>query len=120
MCDDLNTPRALAAALVGLKAAEREQNLSKDDGAAVTDWLDKVNRLLGIVAHDNVANLVAAAQIEADSEGDDAAEIESLIEQRNAARAAKDWSRADELRDELAERGIELKDGPEGTTWKRL
>ncbi len=50
---------------------------------------------------------------------DDAAEIESLIAERNAARKDKDFARADTVRDQLAAMGIEIKDGPEGTTWTR-
>jgi len=44
-------------------------------------------------------------------------EIEDLIQQRNQARAAKDWARADAIRDELLKKQIELKDSPIGTTW---
>ena len=47
------------------------------------------------------------------------AEIEALIAAREAARKAKDWKRSDELRDELAKRGIELKDTPDGVKWLR-
>ncbi len=50
----------------------------------------------------------------------DAAVIEARIEERNAARAARDWSAADRIRDELVEMGIELHDGPDGTTWTRV
>jgi len=46
-----------------------------------------------------------------------AATIESLIEERNQARLAKDWARGDAIRSGLLEKNIELKDGPEGTTW---
>ena len=49
--------------------------------------------------------------------GDDA--IETLIEERNQARAGKDFARADEIRDQLAEQGIILEDGADGTTWRR-
>ncbi len=49
---------------------------------------------------------------------DDAA-IEALIEERNAARADKDFTRADEIRDDLASQGVLLEDGAQGTTWKR-
>ncbi|MEW6224515.1 MAG: cysteine--tRNA ligase [Chloroflexota bacterium] len=42
-----------------------------------------------------------------------------LLAERDAARAARDWARADALRDELAAMGIELHDGPAGTTWSR-
>ncbi len=46
------------------------------------------------------------------------ADINDLINQRNEARNAKDWQKADELREQLHNMGIELLDGPEGTSWK--
>ena len=52
------------------------------------------------------------------SDSVDADEIEGLIEQRNTARKSRDFATADRIRDELAERGIELEDGPEGTRWR--
>jgi len=50
--------------------------------------------------------------------GDDS-EILALIAQREDARKNKDYAESDRLRDQLAELGIEIKDGPKGTTWKR-
>ncbi len=47
----------------------------------------------------------------------DPAEIDKLIAQRNEARSAKDWALSDQIRDHLFELKIELKDGPEGTSW---
>ena len=46
-------------------------------------------------------------------------EIEKLIEERQAARKAKDFARADAIRDELLEKGIILKDTREGVQWKK-
>ena len=46
--------------------------------------------------------------------------IESLIAEREAARAGRDFARADAIRDELAERGIVLEDSAGGTRWKRI
>jgi cysteinyl-tRNA synthetase len=55
-----------------------------------------------------------------DVEGELTAEdIEVLIGNRNAARAAKDFAAADAIRDELAAAGIQIEDGPDGTTWRR-
>ena len=48
------------------------------------------------------------------------AEIERLIEERRKARANKDWAAADAARDALKVMGIELEDGPSGTTWHRI
>jgi cysteinyl-tRNA synthetase len=45
-------------------------------------------------------------------------EILRLIEQRNDARKEKDWNRADDLRNDLLDRGIVLEDTPSGTLWK--
>ena len=45
-------------------------------------------------------------------------EIERLVQERTAARKARDFKRSDEIRDMLLARGIELLDGPQGTTWK--
>ena len=45
--------------------------------------------------------------------------IETQIAARNTARANKDWAESDRIRDELAEQGILLEDGPKGTTWRR-
>jgi len=47
------------------------------------------------------------------------AEIESLIQQRLAARAAKNWAESDRIRDELKARGVLLEDGKGGTSWRR-
>ena len=47
-------------------------------------------------------------------------EIENLIAERQAARKAKDFARADEIRGLLLEKGIELKDTREGVKWKRI
>jgi len=47
----------------------------------------------------------------------DEAAIQALIKERYASRAAKNWARSDEIREGLLAQGIELKDGPDGTTW---
>ena len=51
-------------------------------------------------------------------EGITPGEIEALIDERNSARAEKNWERADEIRDELDSKGILLEDKADGTVWK--
>ena len=48
----------------------------------------------------------------------DIAKIDSLIEERKLSRESKDFSRADEIRDELTKLGIEIEDTPKGTIWR--
>jgi cysteinyl-tRNA synthetase len=52
--------------------------------------------------------------------GPDEAEVERLVAERTAARAARDFARADAIRDELAAAGVELEDGAGGTRWRRV
>jgi cysteinyl-tRNA synthetase len=47
------------------------------------------------------------------------AKVAPLIEARAAARGRKDFAESDRIRDELLAMGVEIKDGPEGTTWTR-
>jgi len=48
----------------------------------------------------------------------DVARVEALIAERNRARDERDWARADALRDELADMGVQIQDGPNGTEWR--
>lgn len=108
--DDLNTPAALA----GIHAVADAVFAADKDGDAVAvrvgvGALRTAGRLLGILQHD------PAVWFQGD--GDDA--IDALIDERNAARANKDFARADEIRDQLSAQGIVLEDGAGGSTWRR-
>ncbi len=79
--------------------------------------LKKLGRIMGILQEDakkyladKKAKMLAELAIDENT-------IIDLIEKRYAARAAKDWARSDEIRDQLLSQQIELKDGAEGTTW---
>src|SRR3984957_7027371 len=106
--DDLNTPLALT----GLHELLAE--LNKADAA------DKPRIKAELVASGALLGLLQQAP-EAWLKGGqgDSADIEALIDQRNAARKSRDFAEADRIRTELAIRGILLEDGPQGTTWRR-
>jgi cysteinyl-tRNA synthetase len=104
--DDLSTPRALAE-LWGLL-----RDASIEPGAALALVFD-MDRVLGLGLEDGLKG----EKIPED--GDLAGEIEGLIAERIAAKKAKDFARADSIRQGLKERGIILEDGPAGTTWRR-
>ncbi len=107
--DDLNTPLALAA--MHDLMTELNKTTGTADQARLKGELLAGGAVLGLLQRDPEAWL----------KGDDreAAEIEALIAQRNAARKARDFSEADRIRNALAIRGILLEDGPNGTTWRR-
>ena len=102
--DDLNAPRALAVAQEvarrgDLTPAERRALLEDFDG-----WLG--------------LELLSAELPERAQESDP--RIEALLERRQAARGARDFTEADRIRDQLAEEGVVIEDTPEGPRWKRM
>jgi cysteinyl-tRNA synthetase len=103
LCDDLNTPLAISH-LHGLADAA----LAGDAGAAA--GLRAAGGLLGLLQADPAAWFHGTG---------DSGAIEQAIADRLAARAARDWARADAIRAELAAQGVLLEDGPHGTTWRR-
>jgi cysteinyl-tRNA synthetase len=110
LSDDLNTPLALTgvhAAADAVFAAEKESDAAGLMVAIAS--LRAAGSLLGLLEHD--------PHVWFQGDGDEA--IDALIEERNAARADKDFARADEIRDELDAQGIVLEDGAGGTTWRR-
>ncbi|MBI5707215.1 MAG: cysteine--tRNA ligase [Armatimonadetes bacterium] len=118
MCDDLNTSVALAKALEGTRVILREADtMSKASAGSAKRFLESINGLLGIVRHDR-----AVAEFEfggsAAASRPDEAHIQAKIVERAEAKKAKDFARADAIRKELDEQGIELRDSPEGTTWR--
>ena len=108
--DDLNTPTALAA----LNGLARQLSDAETDRAALAASLKASGARLGLLQQDPHAWFEARRQ----TVDVDESEIRVLIDQRNQARKYRDFATADRIRDELAERGIELRDGPEGTTWE--
>jgi cysteinyl-tRNA synthetase len=121
LSDDLNTARALAAVFDLL----REANIAMDkgefrqgDGPAVQKFLNSFGRVFAVMEDDDAAKLRALGFGGETGPGD--AEIEKLIAEREAARKRRDFTSADRIRKELADRGILLEDSRDGSVrWKR-
>lgn len=108
MNDDFDTPRALAALFSFIKHINIELGqglLSTEDIRLI---LDKLRAL------DTVLNILPPISTEL------SVDLQQLIQGREAARREKDWQRADELRNELLAKGIEVEDTSSGTIWKRV
>jgi len=104
--DDLNTPRALAELW----------DLARDSA------IEPQAALAAVFDMDEALGLGLRSVLDAPTQPEDEAftrEIETIITQRAEAKKAKDFDRADSLRDSLKERGIILEDGPGGTAWRR-
>jgi cysteinyl-tRNA synthetase len=106
--DDLNLPQGIGLVFELI----REANAALDEGrvgesghAGLRALIDEVDAHLDVIGADEPGL---------------ADEVERLIAEREAARAARDFARADRLRDELRERGIALEDSKEGVRWKRV
>ncbi|OJX78359.1 cysteine--tRNA ligase [Magnetospirillum sp. 64-120] len=113
--DDLNTPLAISHLheLVGsLNKAE-----SVADKAAAKGALLAAGHALGVLLQAPEAWF--KWQPEGAALGPDEAEIETLIQARLEARKSKNFAEADRIRKHLADCGVVLEDGPQGTTWKR-
>jgi cysteinyl-tRNA synthetase len=110
MNDDFGTPEAMAV----LFDLASEANRTRDP--QVSGWLKALGGVLGLLQDDPQTWLQAGAGEGALSEGD----IQALIEQRQAAKQAKDFAQADAVRKQLLSQGVALKDGPQGTTWERV
>ncbi|KYG33955.1 cysteine--tRNA ligase [Alkalihalobacillus trypoxylicola] len=108
MDDDFNTANGISVLFDLVKEANiylREQQTNKEVLEAFISQLDELAGVLGIVLEQQEEIL--------------AEEIEQLIAERNEARKNKDFSRADEIRDFLKEKGIILEDTAQGVRWKR-
>ena len=108
MDDDLNTADGIAAVFdlvstINTEIINKEVSLNVCKKAA--EMFDELTGVLGLV-YNRKSNDI-----------DD--DIEKLIEERQNARANKDWATADKIRDELKARGIILKDTPQGVTWTK-
>ena len=110
MNDDLNTPEALSTLFGLAKLINNSQNVQEQSMYSST--MKELGQVLGLLHENSDAFLQYGASLSDD-------EIETQIQQRNEARKANDFQKADQIRDDLAEQGILLDDSTEGTTWKK-
>ncbi len=109
LCDDVNTPRALAA--LHQLAADLRRAESPKEVREQRERLLAGGWLLGLLARQPSAYFQDAPQV-------DAAAVERLVAEREAARKARNFQRADAIRAELAAQGIALEDTRHGTRWR--
>ncbi len=112
LCDDINTPAAFAI-LAGLADAARQANTDADRYRSKAALLGAAH-LIGLLHEDAEAwfkQTETGAAI-------DPAWVQGLLDERQRARAAKDFARADEIRKELAQRQVMIEDSADGARWK--
>lgn len=126
MDNDFNTAQGLGVLFEGVKAINRvRQTLPKKAASADIALLRQGARtiahlaaILGLLRQGPAAFFQAQQANHLKAVGMTKEELHALMDERLAARARKEWSRADQIRDQLLQKQIELKDGPQGTTWK--
>jgi cysteinyl-tRNA synthetase len=113
MQDDFNSPEAFAVLFELANQANAASDLATKRSRL--GLLKGLGAILGLLQQDPETYLKSGGS----EGGSDDAEIDALVAARIAARKAKDFKESDRIRDELKARGIQLEDGPGGTTWRR-
>ena len=115
--NDLATPQALSA----LQTAIKDTSLSAEEILSLVGIMDGVLSLSLLEGASSLYQEKKAAESAPPAEmTPEDLEIQALVDERTAAKKAKDFARADAIRQELQERGIQIIDTPQGPQWKRV
>ena len=120
MDDDLNTARVSGILFETVRAINRDLD-GRADVDRVAAWraaIAEIGKVIGVGITDPREYLAREKKAHLEDSEMSAEAIEALIAERLAARKAKDFKRADAIRDELKAKGVLLEDGPSGTIWK--
>jgi len=108
MDNDFNTPQALDQIFVMIKEANAladSENLGVDEAQKFLELLTELDQIMAVLEYKPEVKI-------------EPQKIEKMIEERDQARDSNDFDRADKIRDQLAKLGVEIKDSPQGTTWR--
>ena len=110
MDEDFGTPEAVAVLF------ELAAEVNRTQSTELSGLLKALGGVLGLLQADPLAFLQTGS---GDGGSDEAAQIQALIAARAAAKAAKDFAQADQIRRQLSDMGVVLKDSAQGTVWER-
>ncbi len=113
MDDDLNTPHAISAAFELVKGANKllaKNTLSKKDAQNLLEALRNFDKVFGVL--DLAPSNTVSSELDKF--------VQAKLEERDAARSAKDYKKSDEIRKQLLSKGVEIQDTPQGTKWKKV
>lgn len=111
MNNDLDTPQALASLFEFINIMNKfidHNNINKDNAQSISNFILVLDKILGFNLKDSISGKRLHGK------------IHDLIMERELARKNKNWTKADEIRDELLKLGIEIKDTNKGTIWKQV
>jgi len=122
MNDDFNSARAIAVIFDAVRQANRhmdgKEKIDLPDLASIRSVIVKMGNVLGLLNQSPEGYFASQKTAALEKQALDTQLVEELIHERETARKNKDWSKADEIRDRLAQMNVVIEDRAEGTVWK--